>query len=115
MGHQLDDAIGQLERRRVAKLERRGVIQLQRCFANGLGNLAAAMAQSAAPQAREAIKDTATVSIRVIRALGGGNDARLGLEVAVAGEGHPVGGQPLRIMGRGGCRSLGICKLHGNS
>ena len=75
----------------MAKLKGGRVVQLQRRLAHRLRNFTATMAQAAAPQAGEAVKNLASIGIGVVRALGGGDDARPGLEVAVAGKRHPVG------------------------
>jgi hypothetical protein len=108
-GMKLDDAVGQLERQRVAELEGRRVVQLRRLAAHRLGNLGAAMAQAAAPQAREAVEDLAPVGVTVA-----GHQPGVRLEVAVAGEGHPVRGQPVGVRARGGgVQALCIGHVHG--
>jgi hypothetical protein len=114
LGHEADDAVGQLERQRVAELERGRIVELCRLAAHRLGNLGAAVAQAAAPQARETVEDLAPVGVTVVAALGTGHEPGVRLEVAVAGEGHPVRGQPVGVRARGGgVQALCIGHVHG--
>ncbi|MPM82164.1 hypothetical protein SDC9_129225 [bioreactor metagenome] len=93
-GRQLLDLVGQRKRTGVAELEGGRVVELERGFADGVGDLAAAVAQARAPQAREAVKNLAALVVTQIGAFGTDDHARIGLEVAVARERHPVRFQP---------------------
>ena len=104
-GRQFLHAVGQLERQRVAKLEGGGVIELHRLLADGLGDLAAAMAQARAPQARETVENFAAFGVGVVGTAALHDHARVGLELAVGGVGHPVRVQPLGV--HAGCSASG--------
>ena len=69
--------------------------------------LAAARAGIDAPQARGTIKNLAAVAAGVIHALGAGEQARRGLELAVGGKRHPVAVEH-------GCIGL-VVSVHGRS
>jgi hypothetical protein len=86
--------VGELERRGVAELERRRVVERRGLALDRLDDLAAAVAQARAPQARQPVEDLAAAIVGVVRALGGDDHARVLLELAIAGEGHPVGVEP---------------------
>ena len=94
--HALHNLVGQLERQRVAELERRGIVQRGHLLLrHGTGNFTP-VPQARTPQARETVKNLLAVDVG-IRAFGAGHDARIRLELAVAGIGHPVRFQPGRI------------------
>ena len=104
--HALHNLVGQLERQRVAELERRGIVQRGHLLRHGTGDFLTPVAQARTPQAREAVKNLLAVDVGEIRAFGAGHDARIRLELAVAGIGHPVRFQPGRI-GAGSLRWCG--------
>ena len=82
---------------RVAVLERRRVVERGDLLADRLDDLAPSVAEPAAPQPRQAVEDLLAVGVGVVRALGGDDHARVRLELAVAGERHPVRVEPGRI------------------
>ncbi|MNS98125.1 hypothetical protein D3C72_1324820 [compost metagenome] len=115
-GRQFLDLVGQLERERVAELEGGRVVELGDLAAHRLGDLGAAVAQARAPQARQAVEDLAAVVVGEVGALGLHDDPRIGLEVAVAGVGHPVRLEPGGVGARGGRGFDGGCgEGHGAS
>ena len=80
---------GELEGERMAHLEGRGVVELADLRRNRLGDLLAAVAGIDAPQAGGAVQDLAAVVGSVVHVLGGDQQARLLLELAVRRERHP--------------------------
>ena len=84
-------AFGELERGRVAHLERRRVVHDFELPRDRLGDLAAAVTGVHAPQARGAVEDLPAVRRLVVHARRARQHARLGLELAVRRERHPVG------------------------
>ena len=115
LGRQFFEFVGQFKGQRVAKLEAGRVIQGVELTRHCLGDLAAAMAQATGPQAREAVKNLPPVRVSVVTAFGPNNHARVGLEVAVAGVGHPVRVQPGGVGARGGVQFQGVAQVHGRS
>ena len=87
------ERLRRLEGERVAHLERRGVVELDHRGRDRVGDLAAAVAGVDAPQAGGAVEHLAAVGREVMHALGAGEQARRGLELAVGRERHPPGGQ----------------------
>src|SRR5713101_7300199 len=77
-------------------LERGAVVEILHLPRHGLRDLRMAVAERAAPHARDAVEEALALGGRVVRTLGAGEDSRPGvfLEVAVVGEGHPVGPGP---------------------
>ncbi|MNP17829.1 hypothetical protein D3C76_1102730 [compost metagenome] len=73
----------------MAHLEGRGEVQLGDLPAHRLGDLAAAMAGVAAPEAGGAVEYLASVAAGEVHPFGAFQQARIGLELAVGGEGHP--------------------------
>ena len=115
-GHALHDLVGQLERQRVGEVERGRVVQRGDLLAHRLHDLLAPMAQAAAPQTGQAVEHLAAIGGRVIRALTAHDQARVLLELAVAREGHPVGGQPVGVGAGGGLlQLLGIAEVHASA
>ena len=100
-GH-LTQAIGELEGLGMAELEGRRVVELAQLAADCFGDFRAAVACAAGPQAGEAIENLATFGVGEVAALGADDDARVTLELAVAGIGHPVGIQLCRAEPGGG-------------
>lgn len=88
------DLVGELERFRMAELERRRVVELRDLAAHGFDDFRAAVAEARAPEARQAVEDLAAFGVRVIRALARHDHARVGLELAVGRERHPVRVEP---------------------
>jgi hypothetical protein len=93
---QFGDAACQLERLRMAELERRRVVQRLGLLADRRGNLAAAVAGIAAPHPGGGIEDFAAVGGEVMHILGAGEHPRRTLEGAVCGVRHPEGRQIVR-------------------
>ena len=108
---QVLDLVRELERLRVAVLERRRVVELRDLAAHRFGDLGAAVAEARAPEARQAVVDLAAFGIRVIRALGRHDHARIGLELSVGGERHPVRVEPRGIGAQG--RVVLLCSGEG--
>src|SRR2546430_8834700 len=77
-------------------LERGAVVELLHLARDGFRDLRMAVAERAAPHARNTVEESSALGGRVVRALGAREDSRAGvsLEVAVVGEGHPVGPCP---------------------
>ncbi|MNT32505.1 hypothetical protein D3C72_1683910 [compost metagenome] len=99
----------------MAELEGGGVIKLQRGLADGFCHFLAAMANARTPQARQSVKNLAAFTIGVVGTLAAHDHARLGLEVAVAGERHPVRLQPGGVGAQRGACGLfvDLHKAHG--
>ena len=100
-GRQAFQLVGQLERQWVAELERGRIVELRGLLAHGLGDLAPAMAEARAPQAREAVEHLAAIGVGEVGALRGHDHARVALELAVGGEGHPVRVEPGGVLAGG--------------
>ena len=100
-GRQAFQLVGQLERKWVAELERGRIVELRGLLAHGLGDLAPAMAEARAPQAREAVEHLAAIGGGEVGALRGHDHARVALELAVGGEGHPVRVEPGGVVAGG--------------
>ena len=101
-GGDLLHLVGEVEGLRMAHLEGRREIHLLQRARHGLADLLAAVAGIHAPQAGDAVEDLATIGRPVVHALGVGKDARLGLEMAVGRERHPVRFELLAGQGAGG-------------
>ena len=89
LGRDLGDARRRLEGDGVAELEGRREIHHRRLLLDGLGDLAPAMAGIAAPQPGGAVDHLLPVRGEIGHALGPGQQAGVGLEVAVVRVGHP--------------------------
>eukprot|EP01022_Parablepharisma_sp_SALTPOND_P021543 TRINITY_DN427_c0_g3_i1.p1 TRINITY_DN427_c0_g3~~TRINITY_DN427_c0_g3_i1.p1 ORF type:complete len:877 (-),score=398.28 TRINITY_DN427_c0_g3_i1:14792-17422(-) len=87
------EAFGQFEGAGMAQLEGRRIVQRGHRLLHGRHDLGMGVAQRHAPQAGSAVQDGMAGVVAVVHALGRDQHARRGLEVAVGGEGHPVGGQ----------------------
>ncbi|VTQ25430.1 Uncharacterised protein [Pseudomonas aeruginosa] len=87
------DLLGQLEGQRMAVLEARRVVEGTELASHRLLDFLARVAGAAGPQAGQAVVDLATLVVGQPAAFGGDDDPRVLLEVAVGGEGHPVGAQ----------------------
>ena len=90
------DARGQLERRRMAHVERRGIIHLGDLARDRFRDLLAAMAAIHAPEARRGVEHLAALDGGVVHAFRLHEQARLRLERAVRGEGHEEGFEIVR-------------------
>ena len=88
-GHQRRETLRQLEGKRVPQLEGRREIERCRCLRDGFGDFRAAVAGIAAPQARGAVEDPASVARLIIHPARRDELARMGLVGTVRGEGHP--------------------------
>src|SRR5467141_2102031 len=93
---ELAASLGERKDLRMPHLERGAVVELLHLPRHGLRDPRMAVAERAAPHARDAIEEALALGGRVVRALGARKDSRPGvfLEVAVVGEGHPVGPGP---------------------
>ena len=85
----------------MAHLERGRVIQRLKLPLHGLRDLFAAMPRVHAPKPGHAIENFAAIRARVVHPLGGNQNARMGLELAVRRERHPVGGK-VELVRKGG-------------
>ena len=83
------ELLRELERERMAHLERRRVVHDARLFADRRGDLFAAMAGVHAPESGRAVKNLSAVGGGVVHILRGDEQARRALEGAVRREGHP--------------------------
>ena len=90
-GEHVAHAAGQFEGLGMAELEGRGKIQLGDLLLHGLHNFRIGMTAIDAPQSSGAVQDVFALSAFVIHALGGDQDARISLEPAIGGKGHPKG------------------------
>ncbi len=89
-GGQRGDAAGQLEGTGMPVLEGRREIHLLDLTGDRLGDLAPAVAGIGAEQPRHRVEHLVAVMIRVIGALGAGEQAGIGLEMLVRRERHPL-------------------------
>ena len=74
----------------MAGLERPGIFELGDLRLHSFDDLGMAVAGIDAPQSGGAVEDLAAVMAGVMHTLGGDKQARLLLEMAVAGERHPM-------------------------
>ena len=93
VGHQCREPLRQFEGERMPELKCRREIELRRGLRDRLGDLRAAMAGVAAPQARRAVEDLSPVAAPVMHSACRDELARLRLERAIGGKGHPEGRQ----------------------
>ena len=95
--------LGEIERQRMAHLERGREVELHQLLFDGSRDLAAAVAGVDAPEAGRAVDHLAAVDGGVVHALGGSEHARCGLELPVGRERHPerVGLQGVRNLVNG--------------
>ncbi len=108
-GGEAGDLLGQLEGQRVAELEAGGVVEGAELLGHGFLDFLAGVTGTAGPQARQAVVDATALVIDQPTAFGGDDQAGIALEVAVGGEGHPVGIQ-LQLAGQG--RGGGLRHVH---
>ena len=99
----LGKPLGEIERDRMAHLERRREIEGHQLPLDGGGDLPAAVAGIDAPQAGRAVDHLAAVDGGVMHALGGGEQPRRLLELPVGRERHPerIGLQGVRNLVKG--------------
>ena len=97
-GEHRGELLRELERQRMAHLERRRVVHDARLFADGRGDRFPAMPGVHAPEASGAVENLAAVGCGVVHAVGRDEKARRLLEGAIRGEGEPK----LVEAGRGG-------------
>ncbi|MNP55975.1 hypothetical protein D3C76_1506640 [compost metagenome] len=84
----------------MAVLEARGVVEGAELLRHGFLDFLARVTGAAGPQTGKAVVDTAALVVDQPAAFCGDDQARVALEVAVGGEGHPVGIQ-LELAGEG--------------
>ncbi len=89
-GRDLRHLARQFERGRMAKLEMRRVVDLLHGRVDGVGDLGAAVAGGAAEQAGRRVDQLVALVVPVMHALGLHHQARIGLEITVGREGHPM-------------------------
>ena len=89
--HQRHQPVGQFERLVMADLERRRIVELARLLADRFDDARPVVAGVAAPHRRDAVQHLAPVRGLEIHAVGAGEEARIGLELPVRGERHPIG------------------------
>ena len=77
----------------MAHLERCGVVEGLKLPLHGLRDFLAAMPGVDAPEPGHAVEDFAAIRARVMHPLGGNQNARMGLELPVRRERHPIGGK----------------------
>jgi hypothetical protein len=88
---QLGNPGRQLEGDRCGELEMRDVVELHDLPGDGVGDLLAGMAGGNVEQAGAAVDDLVAVMIPEVQPLAFHHQSRLGLELPVGGERHPVG------------------------
>ena len=116
-GCEFFDFVGQLKRQTVAVLEAGGIFHGAELLGHSGGDFGARVAQTAAPQAGQAVQNFAAPVVGVIHTFGADHHARIGFEIAVAGVGHPVRVHPGRALGdvAGGGQGLtcgGVVEFH---
>ena len=89
LGRDRGEALGELERDRVAHLESRREIHLRRLALDRLHNLRPAVARVDAPQSRAGVENLAAFRRPVVHALGTSEQPRRLLELPVRRERHP--------------------------
>ena len=94
---ELLDLVRERERARMTELERGRVVERCDLLLHGLDDLLVAVAEAAAPQAREPVEDLLALGVGVVRALATDDHARAVLELAIAGVRHPVRIEPRRV------------------
>ena len=108
-----DELLRELERERMAHLERRRVVHHAGLFANRRGDLLAAVAGVHAPQSGRAVQHLAAVGGGVVHVLRGDEHARRALEGAVRGERHPQLFERRKRRRSGGGRGVECLGGHG--
>ena len=99
----LGEPLGEIERQRMAHVERGREVEVRQAALDGAGDLAAAVAGIDAPEAGRAVDHLAAVHRRVVHALGGSEQPRGFLELPVGRERHPerIGLQGVRLLMKG--------------
>ena len=99
----LGEPLGEIERQRMAHVERGREVEVRQLPFDGGGDLAAAMAGIDAPEAGRAVDHLAAVDGGVVHALGGSEQPRCFLELPVGREWHPerIGLQGVRLLMKG--------------
>ena len=99
----LGEPLGEIERQRMAHVERGREVEVRQLPLDGGGDLAAAMAGIDAPEAGRAVDHLAAVDGGVVHALGGSEQPRRFLELPVGRERHPerIGLQGVRLLMKG--------------
>ena len=87
---ELGDPLRELEGLRMPAQERRDEVELGQLAADGVGDFPATVAGSAAEQSGRGVDDPLAAFVPVVHALGPDDHPRLGLELAVGRERHPV-------------------------
>ena len=106
----LGEPLGEIERQRMAHVERGREVEVRQAALDGGGDLAAAVAGIDAPEAGRAVDHLAAVDGGVVHALGGSEQPRRFLELPVGRERHPerIGLQGVRLLMKGHGRLLGL-------
>ncbi len=97
LGRDRRQLLGEIERDRMAHLERRRIIQRHQLPLHRVRDLAPAVTGVHAPQSGRSVDHFAAVDGRVVHAFGGGEQSRLGLELPVCRERHPERVKVLRV------------------
>ena len=102
-GRDLGEPLGEIERQRMAHVERGREVEVRQLPLDGGGDLAAAVAGIDAPEAGRAVDHLAAVDGGVVHALGGSEQPRRFLELPVGRERHPerIGLQGVRLLMKG--------------
>src|SRR5882724_9537999 len=87
----LDERVRELERGRMPHLERRSVVHRLELVRNSFCDLAAAVSCVYTPEAGYGVENLAAIRSPVIHPRGFVQKPRLGLELPVRGERHPMG------------------------
>ena len=104
----LGEPLGEIERQRMAHVERGREVEVRQLPLDGGGDLAAAVAGIDAPEAGRTVDHLAAVDGGVVHALGGSEQPRRLLELPVGRERHPerIGLQGVRLLMKGHGRLL---------
>jgi hypothetical protein len=102
-GRDLGQPLGEIERERMAHVERGREVEVHQLPLDGRRDLAAAMAGIDAPKAGRSVDHLAAVDRCVVHALGGSEQAGRFLELPVGRERHPerIGLQGVRLLMKG--------------
>src|SRR5437764_1337075 len=88
-----DQAFGELESTGVTQHEGGHIVELPHAGAHSFDDTRMAVAQRHAPEAGSPIENLPPITVMVIHATGRGDQTRMGLEVPVGSERHPIGGK----------------------
>ena len=115
-GRDLGEPLGEIERQRMAHVERGREVEVHQLPLDGGRDLAAAVAGIDAPEAGRSVDHLAAVDGGVVHALGGSEQPRRLLELPVGRERHPerIGLQGVRLLmkGHGSSSCAGSARYH---